>query len=199
MLESFQRLNVCIAGLLAGQGKAERLGSDAAKARIELAKARHADRMWEDAETMIDPRAFTVWLSVSTTNELAYFGLAELPEHVVVAFVAGRQDEPDPLSALCGAMRSERGSVALAGEIGGVVCARVGDHGVAFLVDEAGRRGSKLSRVAANRAEALARSHGFRLHAGFCDPADSRPLWAKYRTALAGAEQALSMGAMSFE
>jgi len=149
--------------------------------------------MWDDAETMIDPRAFTLWLSRVSTNELAFLGLAELPEQVVVAFVAGREDEPDPLSELLRRDAFQRGSVRLAVEIGGVVCARVGDHGVAFLVDEAGRRGSKLSRVA-DRAAVLARSQGFRLHVGLCDLGDTRPLWAKYRTALAGAEKALSMG-----
>jgi AraC-like DNA-binding protein len=193
LLDSFKQLTTSFANLLAGRPNHDRLGHQAARARIELAHARFAHRMWDAAETMVDEKAYVRWLSTGSANALAFFGLAELPEHVVVALLVSREPHAEPISELLRRDAFQRQSAALANEIGGVVGARVGDHGMAFLVDEAGRRGSKLARVA-ERAAALARSHGFRMHAGLCDPEDPRPLWAKYRTALAGAEQALSLG-----
>jgi AraC-like DNA-binding protein len=194
LLGTFRTLLESIAGLLGGQGDPDRLGNQAARARIELARARLVERMWDAAETMVDDRTSHVWLKAHSVNALAFFGLAELPEHVVAGLVVGREDEPDSIDTMLRRDAFQRGAALLARQIGGVVCARVGDHGVALLVDEAGSgRGSKLSSIAA-RASALARAHGFRLHAGIGDPTDGAPLAAKYRTALAAAEQALSLG-----
>jgi AraC-like DNA-binding protein len=192
LLDAFKRLTTSFASLLAGNSHSERLGHQAARARIELAHARYADRMWDMAETMIDEQTYVRWLGTGSANALAFFDLAELPLHVVVVLVVGL-GEGDPIGELLRRDAFQRSATLLAREIGGVVSARVGDHGVAFLLDEAGRRGSKLARVV-ERAAALARSLGFRTHAALGDLADSRPLWAKYRTALAGAEQALSLG-----
>jgi AraC-like DNA-binding protein len=194
LLGTFRTLMESIAALLGGQGDPARLGNEAARARIDLAHARFVERMWDAAETMVDDRTSHVWLSQNSFNTLAFLGLAELPEHVVAGLVVGREDEPDSIDAMLRRDAFQRGSADLARQVGGVVCARVGDHGVALLVDEAGSgRGSKLSSVA-ERASALARAHGFRLHVGISHPADAAPLAAKYRAALAGAEQALSLG-----
>jgi AraC-like DNA-binding protein len=194
LLGTFRRLMSCFAALLAGQGAAAQLGADGAAARIELANARFVERMWEAADTMVDERSSHIWLNQSRTNALAFLGMAELPEHVVAGLLVGPVDDPDPIGESLRRDAFQRASVGLARKIGGVVCARVGDHGVAFLVDEAGSgRGAKLLHVA-ERAAALARSHGFRLHVGVGEASDRAPLALKYRAALAAAEQALSLG-----
>jgi AraC-like DNA-binding protein len=90
----------------------------------------------------------------------------------------------------------QRACVELCKKRGGVVCGRVGDHGIALLVDDAAsgqRLRSKLVEIG-DRAAALAKRHGLRLHVGISAPDDDGSLPLRHQAALAAADEALSRG-----
>jgi AraC-like DNA-binding protein len=77
-----------------------------------------------------------------------------------------------------------------------MVSLRIGDHGVALLVDDKASGSRQKGRLVeiAERVTALARRFGLRLHSGVSAPDDPLDLPGRYRAALAAAEKALSLG-----
>jgi AraC-like DNA-binding protein len=72
----------------------------------------------------------------------------------------------------------------------------VGDHGVSFLVDDLATGHRLRARLVefGERASALARRHGLRLHLGVSAATDAQALPARFQSALSAAEEALSRG-----
>ena len=60
---SFGRLLVCLAGVMAGDDRAEELLREAAPLRAKLELSRLVDRIWDAARTMVDQRTTRVWSS----------------------------------------------------------------------------------------------------------------------------------------
>jgi len=182
--------------LLAQSGAVERLARDLALLRAKLVETRFAERGWVAAAEMVDERTSRAWVGSANVGELRFLGLDRAPEHVIVGLLSGREAERDPVDDLLRRDAFQRASVAFARKMSKMVCARVGEHGVALLVDDLGhgaRLRAKLLDIA-HRATVLAHRFGFRLHAGISAPDDVAALPARYQSALSAAENALSEG-----
>ena len=196
LVGTFERFMSCFARMVAGTGAVETLAAEAASLRAKLAQAVFAERMWEETRSMVDERTAGLWATLSQLRRLEYFGLDKPPQHAVAGLLIGRPDELGGVEDVLRRDAFQRASVMLARKSGDAVCARVGDHGVAFLVDyqrSAGRTRARLVELA-TRASTLARRFGLRLHAGVAQQADASSLPACYRAALGAAEEALSRG-----
>jgi AraC-like DNA-binding protein len=193
LIDHFRRLLVCLS-LLFGEGRpADGVAEEIGLLRSKLAPARSAERMWEAAHTMVDERTTGRW--AIDPKELTRLGLARFPQHAIVGLLLGTEGEADPVGAVLRRDAFQRACVEFALRRGGVVCARVGDHGVALLVDApAGARARPLLVDVANRAAALARKLGLHLHSGLSAAEPAAPLSVRYQAALAAAESALSRG-----
>jgi AraC-like DNA-binding protein len=122
-------------------------------------------------------------------------GAERPPTHAVVGLIAGRNDV-DPIDEVLRRDAFQRAAIGLAGQIGGIVCGRVGGHGVVLLVDDSSK-GARMQRklfAIGDRARALARRFGLALHVGIADPNDDATLPARHRAALAAADKALTQG-----
>jgi AraC-like DNA-binding protein len=190
----FERLMSCFARLLDGRGAAGALASEAITLRLRLRQAVFAARMWSEAREMLDPRTAGIWSTQSRSQTLEYFGMSGAPRHVVVGLLIGQGDDIDPIDDALRRDALERAFVELARRAGDVVAARIGDHGVAFLVHQTGSLGRVRARLldVAGKAHACAKRFGMALHAGTGQADDSETLPAAYRTALGAAEKALS-------
>jgi AraC-like DNA-binding protein len=194
LFEDFKALMSCLALLMGGQGPGLQLAGEAAGLRRNLTQARFADRMSEEARTMVDDRSWTQSGTLVNMGALHRFGLKRPPQHVVVGLLLGRGDNVDLIDDLLRRDAFQRACVELARRVGRVVTTRLGDHGVALLVDA--RSGVQRSRLVdlGERTAAIAKAHGFSLHLGLSRPGGSAPLPTRYRAALAAAETALSRG-----
>jgi AraC-like DNA-binding protein len=182
--------------LLAQRGPVERLSRGLSVLRARLVDTRFAERSWVAAAEMIDERTSRAWVGSANVGELGFLGLHRAPEHVIVGLLSGREAEPDPVDDLLRRDAFQRACVEFARKMTRMVCARVGEHGVALLVDDAlhgTRLRAKLVDIA-SRANLLARRFGFKLHAGISAPDDAAPLPVRYQSALSAAENALSEG-----
>ncbi len=182
--------------LLAQQGAVTQRARDLAVLRARLVETRFAERGWVAAAEMVDERTSRAWVGSANVGELRFLGLDRAPEHVIVGLLSGREAEPDSVDDLLRRDAFQRASVELARKLARMVCARVGEHRVALLVDDPGhgtRLRAKLLDIAA-RATALARRFGFKLHAGISAPDDAALLPVRYQSALSAAENALSDG-----
>jgi AraC-like DNA-binding protein len=182
--------------LLAERGQVQRVARDLAALRAKLVETRFAERSWVAAAEMVDERTSRAWVGSANIGELRFLGLDRGPQHVIVGLLSGHETERDPVDELLRRDAFQRASVELARRLGKMVCARVGEHGAALLVDDTGhgaRLRSKLKDIA-HRLAMLARRFGFTLHAGLSAAEDSVPLPARYQSALSAAENALSEG-----
>jgi AraC-like DNA-binding protein len=149
--------------------------------------------MWEAARAMVDERTARGWVSNDRTQELVRLGVSKTPQHVIVGLLLGRRDELDPIDDVLRRDAFQRACVELAKKRGGLVCGRIGGHGVALLVEDPARGRMRLRDVA-DRAADIAKRFGLRLHSGICAEHASAVPSMRYRMALAAAEQALSKG-----
>jgi AraC-like DNA-binding protein len=194
LLHDFQRLLVCLSRLFEGSVDDDHLAGDIAVLRSKLLAARFAERMWDEASAMVDER--TARMNSASAGALQRLGLERLPEHVVVGLLLGRQDVSDPVDEVIRRDAYQRACVTLMRKRGGVACGRIMDHGVLLLVDDprtGARQRAKLVEVG-ERAAALAKRFGLRLHLGVSPSEPKAPLWRRYQMALSAAEKALSQG-----
>jgi AraC-like DNA-binding protein len=192
---AFERLMESFAGLVAGQGAPQALAAESALLREKLLGARSAERHWDATRSMVNERTAHSWFAFDMSQSLARLGLRRVPQHVVVGLLRGRGDEVDPVDDRLRRDAFQRACVATAQKLGDMLCGQVGDHGILFLVDDVGsaaRTRAKLADLGARAAE-TARRFGLRLHVGI-DPGADAGLPARYRSALAAAEMALSSG-----
>jgi AraC-like DNA-binding protein/catechol 2,3-dioxygenase-like lactoylglutathione lyase family enzyme len=196
LFETFEALLECLARLVVGGPGLETMAGRADRLIRALDGARCAEKMWRATAEMVDERTLRTWMSVARTDALAAVGLARLPSHVVVALLLGRDDHSDPIDDILSRDAFQRACVSFAEERGGVACHRIGDHGVALLVDDPARGARTQSRLAdlTARVASLATRFGLRLHAGVSLPDDAAALPGRYRSALAAAERALAQG-----
>jgi AraC-like DNA-binding protein len=199
-LRSFERLLACFAGLAVGRGDPAALMAEAQGLRQSLQDLRYAERASQTVRHLIDERTALAWPGHGGM-ELARLQIHEVPEHVVVGLVVGREDEPDPIDERIRRDTFQRACADLARKFGQALSGPVGDHGVVFLVHHRGARTRTAARLAdlAHRAATLARRYGFRLHAGVAQDKGESTLTVRYRAALSASEQALSVGARTVQ
>jgi AraC-like DNA-binding protein len=190
-----ERLLQCFAALLAGDG-GDAIGAEADGLLGKLFKARGAERMWQEARSMVNERTARGWTTRDALDGLAFLGLKHVPQHAVVGLAVGRTDESDPVDEVLRRDAFLRACVTLSRKLPGTASARLGDHGVGFLVDCRGSATSTQARLTelAARASTTARRFGLRLHVGLSSPATPASLPARYNAALWAAEKALSQG-----
>jgi len=195
MMSRYQRLLECYAGLLSGHGPAD-LFAEAWAHAVEIDRTREVERVWSAARVMSDETTAGTWLSPQMENDLTRMGVSGLPEHVMVALVAGREKETDPVAKLLRQDAFQRACVGLA-RTERAIAGRVGDHGVTFLVG--GLRSSVRARRVFERickriTEHALRDVGLSIHMGASSPTGHAPLGERYAQALGAAERALSRG-----
>jgi AraC-like DNA-binding protein len=195
LLSRYQRFVECYAGLLSGQAGPEVFSEGWAHA-VEIDRARAVERVWNAAREMVDETTAGTWLSPQMTNDLTSMGISGLPEHVMVALVANREKETDPVEKLLRQDAFQRACVGLA-RTERAIAGRVGDHGVTVLVS--GQRSNVRTRRAFERvcdriAEHARRDFGLSIHVGTSSPGSRAPLGERYGQALGAAEHALSRG-----
>ncbi|HEV8246419.1 MAG TPA: AraC family transcriptional regulator, partial [Polyangiaceae bacterium] len=192
-LEAFERLLSCFAQVLLAQGDSATLAVEAGALQQKLARVRLPEQMWGSVRDMVEAPSAEAW-AFHAYGEMAAFGVKSFPEHVVVGLALGRLSEQDPIDDRLRRDAFQRACVALAREQGDIVCGRVGDHGVVFLVNDAAsgqRLRTKLADLA-TRTRATARRFGLALRVGVSPRVGSAPLRERYHAALAAAERALS-------
>jgi AraC-like DNA-binding protein len=196
LAEAFERLLVCFAELVVGSTSYQALGAEAEALLTKLSKARDAERMWQEAGSMVSERTARGWTTRDVDEGLRYLGLRHLPEHAVVGLAVEANDKTDSVDGVLRRDAFLRACVTLARKQPGTISARLGDHGVGFLVDAAGSAASTRARLAelASRAALLARRFGLRLHVGVSSATGSAFLPMRYNAALWAAEKALSQG-----
>jgi AraC-like DNA-binding protein len=196
-LGRFQRMVECLASLCAARGDARALAAEASALRETVERTRMVDRMWEAARSMVDPRMSAAWLSPHRLDELRYLGAVELPQNALVGLSLGKRDEPDALEEILRRDAFQRACVDLARRAKNVICGRVADHGVVFLLAGArsGARARDMLTDLGSRTAAMARRRfGLRLHLGMSAQTARGSLSMRYEEALGAAERALSQG-----
>jgi AraC-like DNA-binding protein len=195
-LSALRRLLVIVATLLASRGDPETLLAEAEQLVDYVAEATFAERMWLAANYMVDPGTARMWQSSRLRDQLAELNMRRVPSHVLVALVANRLDEPDPVEDLVRRNAFQRAAVDLARARGETGCARVGDHGVAFLLpaERSETRARARFDDMARRASSLAKRLRLRLHFGASPWPRAPSLPEDYQAALAAAQRALSLG-----
>jgi AraC-like DNA-binding protein len=192
-LDAFERLLQCYAQRFAGRGDQERLSSEVEALGKKLVGVRYADRMWDAVRGMVDASTWRAWQSQQKARELRDMGADKPPEYIAVGLLIGRRDKDDPVEDMLGRDAFQRACVDLVRKTRGILCGRVGDHGVAFL-SAGGERGRLRLGEMAERAAVLARRHALKLHVGLCDGGASIPLPVRFQAALSAAEKALAEG-----
>jgi AraC-like DNA-binding protein len=185
-----------VADLASGRGNASSIMPQLEQMTTELTEAMLVPRMWDAARAMTDPSTPRTWSSPQLFDQRHELGLVRVPEHALVALMAGRNEGIDPVEELVQRDSFQRACVTLARDRGNVASGQIGNHGVMFLLAPERRDVDVRSRLAsiAERATALARKFGFRLHVGTSSGARGGSLVANYHIALAAAEEALSRG-----
>jgi AraC-like DNA-binding protein len=190
-----ERMLECLAQLMGACGKADELTNEIYALRLELEKARLADRMWSAVADMLNESSFRGQYSAAAHHDLAQLGLARPADQVLVGLSLDRSPSSDPVDAAIRRDALQRAAVELARAAGNVVAGRVGDNGIVFLSAERGsvaQRKKKLDRLG-HAASVLARDKlGLSLHFGSTESAETLPLLARYQASLSAAESALS-------
>jgi AraC-like DNA-binding protein len=192
MLARFERLLSCVALLAEGRDTPEALATEALSLQSTLRAARFPEQMWEAARSMVDERTAHIWPSKSGT--LSSLRMKRPPSSAIVGLLAANRDDVDPLEDLLRRDTFQRAAVDLAARLGDIVCGKVFDYAVTFLVDcgDSSARGrARLADLAARMASD-ARRFDIRLHAGIAPAAGSESLPMRFRTALASAEKAFT-------
>jgi len=195
-LERFQQMMASFARLLAGDGSPPLLAEQVATLRAGLEEATSVERMWDAARGLVDERWTHVGDIPMHIEPLANFGMPRPPAHVLVGLVAARREENDPVDDVLRGDEFQRACVAMGRRIGGIMCGRVGTHGVSLLVAsrDRGSRAKTTLLSLASRLGALAHRFGYRLHVGIARTGGSDSLALRYLEALGAAEKALSFG-----
>jgi AraC-like DNA-binding protein len=188
---AFERLLLCFARLIAGEGKADELANQADALRVELEPVRLVDRVGQVITEMVDEQRTSRWSSDSHAFELRQLGLSRPPDHVLVGLCTSRTPESDPVDEVVRRDAFQRNAAALARKKGDAISGAVGEHGV-VLLSGAGRgatlRKQKVEELA-QRASTLARQRfGLSVHWGACPVSGTVPLSRSYQAALAAAE-----------
>ncbi|HEV8245820.1 MAG TPA: helix-turn-helix domain-containing protein, partial [Polyangiaceae bacterium] len=195
-LRRYERFLECVALLIAGSGDARALADEAASLGGKLEETRLAERMNDAVRTMVDERSATAWLSPQRADELSRLDV-ELPEHALVALIAGRPGERNALQEILKRDAFQRACVELARASKNVLSARIADHGVAFLVP-GGRSGARVRSALSQLADRISglarRGYGLGLHFGTNVLDIPAPLNVRYEQALGAAERALFSG-----
>ena len=199
MFATFERLVGHFADLTSDRGNVAAILTEAEVLLKRLYPARAPERMWDSARSLVDERSGQ-WPEQSQPMLLEH-GLRNVPRHVVVGLLSSRNADAEPLDDLLGRMALQRASTSLARKIGGVVCGRIGDHGLFFLIDEPGKGQRARVKLAdlGHHASTLASRFGFRLHVGGGHAEQPGLLPQSYRAALWAAERALAEGAKSVD
>jgi AraC-like DNA-binding protein len=155
---------------------------------------RFAERMWDMSEMMVDQRTTKQWISPSRRGELFRLGLERFPKHAAVALIMSRGGHAEPLLDLVQRDAFARASTELCRKRGQLLCGRIGDHGLSFLLDDSGS-GARVERRLAELSSPLrklAQNFGFDVHFGVGPTSGQNSLPERYDAALAAAEQAVS-------
>jgi len=190
---TFQRLMSCFAAVFVASSPSPALVAEIETKRQALLSSRIPERMWEGARRLADEMPSSVPLDY---GDLAKLGARKIPEHVIVGVLTGPLTEPDPVDEMVRRDTFLRACANWCRTRGNMVSGKVGDSGVVFFVHEPGsatRARSALSDLAA-RAATMARRFRLKLQCGIsmAHRFDGRP--ARYRAALAAAENAVSGG-----
>jgi AraC-like DNA-binding protein len=192
-LLAFTRLVGALADALAKHG-----GTRPGLGRVaeRLVRLRSAERAWTVAREIVNERIWRGWTSPHRAGTLGELGLARVPSDAVAGFFVDHDGQADPLDGL---LRRDVFVRRAADEFGGrrgVLCGRIGTHGVFLLCEGQGapaRRRIRLEQES-ERARALARKCSLRLHLGMCVAKHGAIPPETYRAALTAAEHALSRG-----
>jgi AraC-like DNA-binding protein len=195
-VDDFSQLLLCLSKLLGAHPDQRALTKEVAVLRDRLYRLRIGERMWNAAQEMVDERTTGLWQTRNVIDALADMKIARMPQHAAVGLLLDRRDDPDPVDA---AVRRDgfcRACVGLAVELGGILCGRVGDHGVVLLLDEQrpGPRAQRRLLDLTRRAALVARRHGLSVHFGVAVGGGGTSLPLRYRSALRAAEKALTQG-----
>jgi AraC-like DNA-binding protein len=193
---AFESLIVYFARLVEGRAVSEPTATQIQALHEKLMEARYVERSTERVRSMVNERTAWTWSTEDSVDALSELGLRRAPEHVVVGLLSGRLDDPDSIDGLVRRDAFQRACVALARKQGDVACGKIGDHGVAFLLNDArseARVRSRLGELVARSAETAVR-FGLKLHAGTGTTRAANALPGRYQAALRAAEKALSHG-----
>jgi AraC-like DNA-binding protein len=177
---------------------AEKGGTRSGLGRVveRLAHLRSAEQAWEVAHEIVDERLWRGWTSPHRARTLTELGLVGVPSDAIVGFFVDREAQPDPLDGVLRRDAFVRRAAEAYGRRRGVLCGRIGTHGVFLLCGGQGAPTLRRARLEheSERARALARSCSLGLHLGMCI-AEKRAIPPEtYRAALTAAEHALSRG-----
>jgi AraC-like DNA-binding protein len=189
LVSSFERFMGCFGKLVSGEGDPDALGEEAGKRREELVAARLVKWMWRTTRRVVDEHGIE-GVGYVNPGDLAPLGVDRIPQGVVVGLLAGERGEPDLLDERVRTDAFLRACVALARRRGGILAGPVGHAGVVLLADAANPRARAALSDITSRVGALARRHGFELHAGIADEKVESSLPARYLAALRAAEKA---------
>jgi AraC-like DNA-binding protein len=196
LLRAFDRLLSCFASLLGGTGDPEALAREADALKNRLLQARAAERMWEEARSMVDDRTAHTWSTQLMRDPLIRLGMRSPPQHAVVGLLRSRRDVSDPIDEALRRRACQRSVASFAWRRGNVACGVVGNQGVALMVTTSAT-GARVRRVLEDVARSVsdvARRLGFGVHAGIAAAEPSQSLPSCYRAALGAADRALSRG-----
>jgi AraC-like DNA-binding protein len=181
-----------VARLLSGSGDAEGLIREIETLKGKLQEARLADRTWTIAQALTDARTSRSWGSPQRAPRLWAVGAKRIPEHVMVGLMVDLK-RSDPVDERVRRDAFQRACVELARKAGNL-SGRIGEHGFTLLAPGRGSdaRSQNYLRALGDEAANLAvRRFELRVHLGL---GVRGSLTEQYRTALAGAELALSKG-----
>jgi AraC-like DNA-binding protein len=191
----FQRLIEAFAELVEGGAASEPLIREIEELNAKLAVARFPERMWDAAHKLTDERTAHVWQTPQVKDPLALVGMRGPPQHALVALLSLRQAETDPVSASLARASFQRAAVGIARQAGNMLVGRLEDQGITLLVDRPpGDRTRTFLFELVRRIQSLAMRFGFRAAVGIADGSGGDSLLARYRSALAAAERAVSVG-----
>jgi AraC-like DNA-binding protein len=194
---AFERMLVCLAQLMAGEGAADSLMNQIEHLRAQLMPARLAEKAWDLLSEIVDQRSVRSPHTGPRGNDLRDLGLARVTDHVVVGLTVSRAPGQDPVDEVVRRDGFQRAAFEVGRQTGDVVTGRVGDHGIVQLIGSAGSPQKKRQKVRdlSERLSAIARQrHGLSAHFGACAWSESFPLSRSYQAALAAAESSLMIG-----
>jgi AraC-like DNA-binding protein len=190
---AFERLLVCLAQLMGGEGRADRLMNQIEPLQRELREARAVERTWETVRSMVDERTPRKWYTTTHGFELRHLGLTRTVDHVLVGLAVSRGE--DPVDDAIRQNELQREAVELARKAGDAIAGQVGEHGVVLLSGGAGallRKRRKAADLAERVAELARRRFALSMHFGLSAAAPPDPLSRTYQAALGAAQSALA-------
>jgi len=193
----FEQLIDCVAKLMAGEGRADRLANRVEALRAALEPARFAERTWENVRDLVDERLQRA-TQHGRLNDLRDLGLSREVDHLLVGLAESRAPEQDPVDEAIRRNAFQRSAVDLARSVGDAIAGQIGDQGVVFLSGASGSFSRKRRKLVdlSEQASTLARQRfGLTIHCGASPMTRTVPLSLGYQAALGAAESALASGA----